>query len=294
MTNRINDLTYVMGDNSSSGELTCGKVALENKAYGQAWEHLMNAYNLKIKEYKSKRVGIKDVEDIELGEIAYCMARVIGENKNSNSQLIQNIISEDKDVSRSGYTGEKARKYVGRKYLKFAADNGYPYAIIDYVYNCMGYNPGKYNFNFEFREENSKIALYWVENVMQRSKNKEVRAQGYCIAAIYYWDSYKETQDTNLIGSFIDNITKSRKEYDWEDYPSRKEYVLYTEGCLYLSPEVRKRAEGKYFDPQKSYELFTEIVNIDDYDVDDNILKNAKENKEKLETKFSGFLKKKI
>ena len=110
----------------------------------------------------------------------------------------------------------------------------------------------------------------------------------------YYWDSYKERQDTNLIGSFIDNITKSRKEYDWEDYPSRKEYVLYTEGCLYLSPEVRKRAEGKYFDPQKSYELFTEIVNIDDYDVDDNILKNAKENKEKLETKFSGFLKKKI
>lgn len=259
-------------------EMENGEDALHNKDYMSAWNHFYKAYNLKKDFYKSKRVSPKNVNDEDYAKSCYFLAQIIKEIGNKD-ELIERLRNEDEDLIANKYKGSKARKFIGRKYLKLAADKDYHPAIVEYALNCIGYAPqGK--LDFEYNESNLETALYWANTVMKKHKNKYVSAMGYCIDAIYCLDEYKKTKDEGNLNKFADSILEANKINN-ENFD---QYITYHLGYLYSFPKLESYKDGKYFNYSNGIRAFEEVI---EKGSDEYLIRNAKKLKEGLE-KYNG------
>lgn len=252
--------------------LANGKNNYEKKRYTAAWQDFYNAYKLKKNYFKSKRVTEKNINDKDYALVCYYLAQVL---KNiQDDELLDTIVENDEDTIKNGYKGEKARKFLGRKYLKLAADKDNDDAIVEYALNCMGYAPqGK--LDFSYNKDNQEIALYWAKNIMKSSKNIYVASMGYCIHAIYCLDRYKETNDEKYLNDFASNILIAKDKNN----DQFNEYIYFYLGYLYSFPKLKDYEDGRYFDYQKGYDMFSEVYDkADDY----YLIRNARSLKEKL------------
>lgn len=254
-----------------------GQIALDNKRYEEAWDNLYSAYKMKKDFFKSKRVSIKNIDDEDYAKTCYFLAQIMKEIKATNS-LIDKVKKEDEDLLKNHYSGAKARKFLGRKYLKLAADKDYPAAIVEYALNCIGYAPhGK--LDFEYNKENLETALYWANNVMKKHRNKYVSAMGFCIHAIYCLDEYKETKDSTHLLEFAKNILEAQKINDY----NFEQYITYYLGYLYSFPKMEEYNDGEYYDANKGYKAFSDVINLGS---DDYLIRNAKKLKEGIEKAY--------
>lgn len=255
-------------------EMKIGEEALYNKDYISAWEHFYKAYNLKKEFYKSKRVSTKNVNDEDYAKSCYFLAQIIKEIGNRD-ELIEKLRNEDEDLITNKYKGSKARKFIGRKYLKLAADKDYHPAIVEYALNCIGYAP-QGRLDFEYNDNNLETALYWANTIMKKHKNKYVSAMGHCIDAIYCLDEYKKTQDEKELNKFADSILEANKI----NGDSFDQYIAYHLGFLYAFPKLENYKGGKYYDYSKGLNLFEEVI---EKGSDEYIIRAAKKLKEALE-----------
>jgi len=194
---------------------------------------------------------------------------------NGKDPLILKLMKEDEGLKVNKYKGAKARKFIGRKYLKLAADKDYPLAIIEYALNCIGYAP-KGKLDYEYNEDNLDTALYWANNVMKKHRNKDVSAMGYCIDAIYCLDKYKIDKDESMLEKFAENILEANKINE-EKF---QQYITYYLGYLYSYPKLENYENGKYFDYEKGLNAFDEVISKGD---DSYLIRAAKKLKEGIE-----------
>lgn len=262
--------------NQFNEEMEEGQEALDSKKYIDAWDHFFTAFSLKKTFFKSKRVSEKNIDDQEYAKSCYFLAQVIKEVKSTN-ELIDKLTKEDDDLIKNHYTGAKARRFIGRKYLKLAADRDYPAAIVEYALNCAGYAPqGK--LDFEYNRNNLDTALYWANSVMKKHKNNYVSAMGYCIHAIYCLDQYRESSNIDFLNDFAKNILEANNinnnQFD--------QYITYYLGYLYSYPKLEDYEGGIYFDYDKGHQAFEEVVNKGS---DEYLIRNARKLKEGIELK---------
>lgn len=257
-----------------NAELENGQDALNNGNFIEAWDHLYKAYTLKHEFFKSKRVSQKNVDDEDFAKTCYLLAQVIKE-VDSKDELIDKLTKEDEELIKNKYKGAKARRFIGRKYLKLAADKDYSPAIIEYALNCIGYAPqGK--LDYEYNQNNLETALYWANSVMKKHKNQYVSAIGYCIHAIYCLDEYKNNKDETALQKFADYILEANNIYNGEF----DQYITYYLGYLYSFPKLENYEKGKYFNYKEGLKMFEQVI---EKGSDSYIIRNAKKLKEAIE-----------
>lgn len=251
-----------------------GEKALENKKYIDAWDNFYSAFKTKKEYFKSKRISEKNINDQDYAKVCYFLAQVIKEIK-PDSDLLSKLMDEDEDLIKNKYKGSKARKFLGRKYLKMAADKDYPAAIVEYALNCIGYAPqGK--LDYEYNRNNLDTAVYWANNIMKKHINKYVSAMGYCINAIYCLDNYIQSKDSKELENFADNILEADKINEGKF----EQYITYHLGYLHAFPELETYKNGEYHDFSKGYKAFCEVVELGS---DAYLIRNAQKLKESIE-----------
>lgn len=257
-----------------NAELENGQDALNDKNFIEAWDHLYKAYTLKNEFFKRKRVNQKNIDDEDFAKTCYLLAQVIKETT-SKDELIEKLTREDEELIANKYKGAKARRFIGRKYLKLAADKDYSPAIVEYSLNCIGYAPqGK--LDYEYNQNNLETALYWANSVMKKHKNTYVSAMGYCIHAIYCLDQYKNNKDEEALQKFGDYILQA----DASNEGKFDQYIAYHLGYLYSFPKLENYESGKYFSYAKGIDMFEQVIKKGS---DSYLIRNAKKLKEAVE-----------
>ena len=118
---------------------------------------------------------------------------------------------------------------------------------------------------------------------MKKHKNTYVSAMGYCINAIFCLDEFKETSDNKHLEEFAENILKANDIND----NKFEQYITYHLGYLYSFPKLADYKDGKYYNYNKGYKAFCDVVDLGS---DDYLIRNAKKLKEGLEKMYPELL----
>lgn len=271
MEKKIKELTDLLTDGTYDTEVKCSIVAFESEMYEQAWEHLNNVYNA------------KDANVEQKGKAAYYMCCVLKKIPNDHP-IIKQLMEEDKDLIKISaskpITNEYARKYMGRKYLKFGAECDCFEALREYGLNCVGSGAND-DFKFEYNEANAEAGLAWA-NRMIKNSDKNVRVIGYAIQAKHYF--IKSLKDPNFSNTFCDCALKAHNE------SPNNQYSLYFMGQVYASPSFAKYKNGQYHNPAKGYENFCRVIECGN---DEQIVGSSLEYKKMFEEKFPNMIRRK-
>lgn len=266
MAEKIKNLTDLISDGTVSSELSCGKIALENKIYDQAWEHLEKAYSS------------LDATTEQIGEACYNMY-IIMKEISSNDPLIEKLKNTDADLKRIGkskpLTNEYVRKYIGRKYLKNSAECDYKQGLIEYGLSCVGCGD-KNAFVYECNEANLDAGIAWAERMLKYD-DRDLKHTAHIIYSKYYFVKCVENPLQSYVRGFGNHILEARniKLYD--------EYTNYFLGHLYANPMFSKYSNGSYYNIKEGYNLFYKVIRNGK---DPSLVSSARDIYHMIETKF--------
>ena len=271
MEKKIKNLTELISDGTVSNEINSGKIAIANKAYEQAWKHLYKAYTTSNATYKQK------------GEAAYFLYTIM-RDVSSDDQIIREIADTDNDLKIIGknktLTNDYIRRYIGRKYLKESAENGYDKGLMEYGLSCVDCGePG--SFTYEYNDKNAEAGLAWADKMLS-SSNKYVQHAGYIIYAKYYFVKGLKENSSVYVKGFGDNILKAK------NLLPANQYTQYFLGHLYSNPKFNSYNNGTYSNIRTGYDYF---VKASKFSTDPAIVKSAEEIKHMMETKFPSIIR---
>ena len=272
MANKIKDLTNIISDGTIEKEIKCGIIALKSEMYEQAWNHLIKAYNS------------KEATKEEKGEAGYQICSLMKDIPSSDP-LIKKLMETDKDLIRliktKPVTKEYAKKYIGRKYLRMAAEYGYSAALIEYGLACVNF--GKENdFVFEYNKENEEAAFAWA-NIMKKHSNEYVRQAAHIIYAKCYFVKAIDSNTPSIINSFGDNVIQA------ESIDTNSQYVKFFKAHLNANPKFKDYKNGQYFNIKEGYDKFCLLASTAS---DPSVKKSAIELKNLFDKKYHSALKK--
>ncbi len=279
MAKKIKELTDALLDREYEDkyeqyetEKSAADLALENECYEQAWNHYYNLYSLKDHTIK----GLSYYK----GQGAHGLCKVMQQIPNDH-EFVEKLIQTDPDLVRRAkerhISNEFARKFVGRKYLVYAADDcGYYPAMEEYALNCVGKGHKK-SFVFEYNERDAQVGYQWGKRLVN-AKDGHYQAVGYMVQAIYHFALYRKTKDIEEGAAFCDCVMKAR-ELEGDD----NEYALCFYAHMCADPKFKFYEDGRYYNPKKGYELFCRVVNEA---TDPDLIKSASNIKSLLETKY--------
>lgn len=276
MAKKIKELTELMIEGAENdklfAELKAGYLALDNECYSQAWEHFYNLYSYDNKSDSSMREY--------KGRGAYGLCRVMQECPNED-ELVTQLMETDADLIRRSKTKvvsrDYARKYIGRKYLVFAADQcEYESAIMEYALNCVGHGRKK-SFVFDYNDRDAQVGLHWANRLLA-SKDAECKAIGHIVHAKYHFGLFTRAKSKEECRLFCENVIAAR-DLVGED----NEYVQYFLAHVCANPNFKDYQDGEYYDPKKGYQLFKRVVETAE---DPDLVYSANNIKAMLETKY--------
>jgi len=251
--------------------------ALEERRYEDSWNEFFELYSLKKSKVISKEL---------CGEAAYGLCRVMKAIP-INHQFIKQFIETDKELVKKSKTravsNDYARKYIGRKYLVYAADdcNYYP-AIEEYALNCVGKGP-KNSFVFEYNDQDAEVGLHWALKLLN-SPDLNHQTVGYMVRAIYYFGRYRKTKSYLDADAFCDNVIEAKKLTE-----DTNEYQVYYYGHVCADPNFKNYKDGKYYNPKVGYEYFLRAREIV---ADPDLVESANKIIVMLETKYPTMIEK--
>ena len=215
MAKEIKELTNIMIEEQEfdsqsdrwKAEIDAAYIALENQCYKQAWDHFYKVHSLTFSESKLAKEREHDFYYFK-GEASHGLCKVVQEIPNDD-EFVKYLIETDRDLIRKSksknVSGRYARSFIGRKYLKYAADDcGYYPAMIEYALNCVG-SGHKKSFVFEYNDRDAQVGLQWANRILL-SSFKEHKAHGYAIYAKYYFARYSASKSQDDLLKFCDNV----------------------------------------------------------------------------------------
>jgi len=273
-----NDFLDVKGD--IEGKLIDAKSFYEEGDYRQSWDYYNEIYTLK---YPGSAISTEEYYKFK-GEAAYGMCKIM-QMIPFNDELIDYLMEHDKELKMKSkmknIKGETAKKIVGRRCLKYAADDcGYIPAIIEYALNCVGHGHKK-SFVFEYNDQDAQVGLQWANKLINQGE-PHPKSIGYSVYAKYHFARYTKTKSLEDARLFCENVLNA-KNCDEDD-----QYVLYFYAHMCTNPNFQKYENGKYADTKKGYELFGRVIEIAD---DPDLIYSAKKIKVTLETKYPDKIK---
>lgn len=255
MANNIKNLTEVLCDDTFDTEISAGCVALENKAYTQAWNHFY-------KMYESKKIS-----ETQRGEASYYLHEVMKQIPNDD-ELIKKLMKSDpgllKKAQSESISYEFARRYLGRKYLENSAQYEYEQGMIEYGLSCVDCAAER-GFPYKYNEENAETGVAWANKMLRMEAkksaakvNKKMKCAAYIILAKYYFvqrtnecaEGKRADQETTSVKEFGHNVLKA------EAQGVDDAYVNFFSGHLYSNPVFKGFERGKHYDLEKGLELF--------------------------------------
>jgi hypothetical protein len=288
--NKIKDLTDVLVDGEGKrqadileADLKAGLVALESGYYKQAWDHFYGLYAMTFAESKLDKHEESEFFYIK-GEAAYGLCKVMQE-VSPKDDLIQEIMTTDPDLVRKAKTKsispDFARKFVGRKYLKYAADDCGNYgAMIEYAQNCVASGHSK-SFVFDYNDRDAQIGVQWANRILL-SGSRIHKAHAYMIHAKYHFARFTREKNKEEAQAFCENVMAGMAQDE------SNEYVKYFYAHICSNPNFQTFEGGKHFNPKRGYELFAEVMEIA---TDPDIASSARNIKTMLETKYPQKIK---
>lgn len=280
MAKKIKELTDVLLDEKFENvkdkwraELDAANLALSNECYEQAWEHFYKLYEL-------KDSSIPNLMYYK-GEGAYGLCRIMQEIPDTH-EMVNNFMETDPDLVRKNkvryVSNDYARKYIGRKYLLYAADDcGFYPAMSEYALNCVGKGPKK-SFVFDYNDRDAQTGYQWGTRLIN-SHEKTYRAVGYMVHAIYHFARYRKSKDLEEGRLFCDDVISAR-----DLVGDKNQYVVYFYAHMCADPKFQFYDGGKHYDVQKGYDLFCKVLEIA---TDPDLIASATNIKSTLETKYS-------
>lgn len=250
-----------------------GELALENKKYEKAWNCFLDVF-------KDKKAS-KDYR----GKAGNLLCKVMKEIPLEN-ELIDKLITTDSDlVKKSRFktiTNEYARVYLGRKYLRKAADDfGHLESLKEYTAYCFGHGEEK-SFAYKYEDKDALVGLQWINRLMLASDD-EAKAIGYAMKCKYHIVQYTKHKNPQDIIDFCDNAVKA-----YELVGDTNGYVTYYYAFLCADPSFQVYKEGEYYNPKKGYEMFVRTIELSD---DPIVVADCKKRRQLFETKYSDMIK---
>lgn len=285
MAKKIKELTSVMTAREDlpetmryEEELNGARLALDNGCYEQAWQHYYNLYciepnkDLPLNNYRGK------------GALGLCK---VLQSIPADHEIVTNLMETDPDLlrrkSQKTITNSFARRFVGRKYLFYAADECeyYP-AMFEYALNCLGKGP-KNSFIFEYNDRDAQTGVQWANKLIQ-SKDKKQRACGYIVKAIYYFARYTKNGKSPEEGKDFCNHVLLAKDFNGLE----NEYTLYFYGHMITDPNFARFENGRHYNVRYGYELLNKYL---EKGTDPDLIASAKRIIAALDTKYKSKLK---
>lgn len=279
MTKKIKGLTDVLLNRSYDNidekyinEIKGAYLALDNECYEQAWEHFYELYSVK----NSDVTNPKYIR----GQGAFGLCKVMQEIPD-NHEFVKHLIETDADLVRKAkmrfVSSEYARKYIGRRYLVYSADDcGFYPAMVEYALNCVGKGPKK-SFVFEFNDRDASVGYQWGIRLVN-SDVSEYKAMGYMVQAITYFSKYLKTKEKEYGRDFCDKVLEAKKLVGEDN-----EYVSYFYAHICTDPKFAFYENGKHVDIKKGYQIFCRVI---DEATDPDLIASSVNIKNALENKY--------
>lgn len=250
-----------------------GKESLLNEYYEEAWESFVSVFNNKkaSKEYR--------------GEAGYWLCEVMKKIP-VNDKFISELICKDTDLIRKSklktVTNEYARTFLGRKYLRKAADDyGHLESLKNYTMYCFGHGSER-SFAYQYDNKDALVGLQWIKRLMLIEED-EAQALGYAMKCKYHIVQYTKNKNPQDIIDFCDNAIKAI-----ELVGETNGYVTYYYAFVCSDPSFKEYNEGEYYNPKKGYEMFVKTIELLD---DPIVIADCKKRKQWFESKFPDLIK---
>lgn len=250
-----------------------GRNCLLNDCYKDAWELFISVFNNK-KASKEHR-----------GEAGYWLCNVM-KKTSVNDELINQLVFNDSDLVRKSrfktITNEYARTFLGRKYLRKAADDyGHLESLKEYTMYCFGHGSER-SFAYQYDNKDALVGLQWIKRLMLIEED-EAQAVGYAMKCKYHMVQYTKNKNPQDIIDFCDSAVKAMGLVG-----ETNGYVTYYYAFVCSDPSFKDYDGGKYYNPKKGYEMFSKTIELLD---DPIVLADCKKRKQWFESKFVDLIK---
>lgn len=250
-----------------------GKEALEDRKFEKAWTSFLKVFDDK-KASKKYR-----------GEAGNLLCKVMKEIPLEN-ELLDKLITTDTDLKKKSrikvVTNDYARIFLGRKYLRKAADDFEHLASLkEYTAYCFGHGPER-SFAYQYEDKDALVGLQWINKLMLVDDD-EAQALGHAMKCKYHIVQYTKHKNPQDRVDFCDNAVKA---YDLVGETNG--YVTYYYAFVCADPSLKAYEEGKYHDPKRGYEMFVKTIELSD---DPIVVADCKKRKQWFEDKFADIIK---
>ena len=276
MGKNIDNLTEILCDGTFESEVNAGRVALENNAYEQAWNHFYKLYTS------------NQITKMQKGEASYYLYEVMKKTP-SYDPLINKLSKSDpgliKKSQMESVSLEYARRYIGRKYLEDSAQYEYSQGMIEYGLSCVDC-ADEGGFPYKFNEYNGTTGVEWAHKMLDIEQKKgpgkadrKVKAAAYIILSKYYYVQRTNecrkgasfTEENSIVREFCSNAMKAQAQ------GIKDEYICYFMAQVYSNSLFKCYEGGKYYNLSEAKELFEWV---EEHAHDPKLKESAKDFKE--------------
>ena len=255
MGQNVNNLTEILCDGTFDTEVKAGRVALENQAYEQAWNHFYKLYTS------------NQITKTQKGEASYYLYEVMKKTP-VHDPLIGKLLRSDpgliKKAQMETVSFDYARRYIGRKYLEDSAQYEYSQGMIEYGLSCVDC-ADEGGFPYKFNEYNGTTGVEWAQKMLEIEKRKgpgkadrKVKAAAYIILSKYYYVQRANecktgtsiTIENSIVRDFCENAFNAQAQ------GIKDEYICYFMAQVYSNPLFKCYEGGKHYNLAEAKELF--------------------------------------